>query len=195
LQADLHLHQLQVRFRLPLRQVRADGGMLDLRIRTDLEATTGLEARDVVGLTERATQATFYTDGLTAEQVDANSRIPPLAGQVFFEAAASEAQHLAAAFAGDRLTGFMIATRHGPEDLELDWLMVDPDHHGTGLADSLMEAGIEWLGSSRAIWLTVIKHNARAISFYRRFGFEIDTAAELNRVVPTWIMRRPPRGE
>ncbi len=58
-----------------------------------------------------------------------------------------------------------------------------------------MEAGIEWLGSSRAIWLTVIKHNARAISFYRRFGFEIDTAAELNRVVPTWIMRRPPRGE
>lgn len=168
--------------------------MLEPRIRTNLEATAGLEARDVAELTERATQATFYTDGLTAEQVGANRRIPLLGGQAFFEAAASEAQHLTAAFAGDQLTGFMIATRHDPEDLELDWLMVHPDHHGTGLADSLMQAGIEWLGSRRAIWLTVIKHNARAIRFYRRFGFEIDTAAELNRVVPTWIMRRPPGG-
>ncbi len=168
--------------------------MLELRIRTDLEATAGLEARDVVELTERATQATFYRDGLTAEQVDANKRIPRLAGQVFFEAAASEAQHLAAAFVGDRLAGFMIATRHHPENLELDWLMVDPDHHGTGLADALMKAGMIWLGSSRAIWLTVIKHNRRAIGFYRRFGFEIDPASGLSRVVPTWIMRREPDG-
>ncbi len=44
--------------------------------------------------TERATQATFSTGGLTAEQVDANTRIPPLPRQVFFEAAAPEAQHL-----------------------------------------------------------------------------------------------------
>jgi ribosomal protein S18 acetylase RimI-like enzyme len=168
--------------------------MLAPRIRTDPEATAGLEARDVVELTERATQATFFTDGLTAEQVDANSRIPPPAGQVFFEAAASETQHLAAAFAGDRLTGFMIATRHDPEDLEIDWLMVAPDHHGTGLAGSIIEAGLEWLGSRRAIWLTVIKHNRRAIAFYRSFGFEIDFAAELDRVVPTWIMRLLPGG-
>jgi ribosomal protein S18 acetylase RimI-like enzyme len=165
--------------------------MLQPRIRTDLGATAGLEERDVVELTERATQATFYRDGLTGEQVDANRRIPQLGAQVFFEAAASEAQHLAAAFAGDRLTGFMIATRHDLEDVEIDWLMVDPSHHGTGLAASLLKRGIDWLGSGRAIWLTVIKHNHRAISFYRRFGFEIDPAAELGRVVPTWIMRRP----
>ena len=165
--------------------------MPELSIRTDFEATAGLEARDVVELTERATQATFYTDGLTAEQVDANRRIPLLGGQAFFEAAASEARHLAAAFAGDGLAGFMIATRHGPEDHELDWLMVDPGHHGSGLADALMEAGIRWLGSGGAIWLTVIKHNRRAISFYRRFGFEVDSSAELKRIVPTWIMRRP----
>ena len=168
--------------------------MPDLRIRTDREATAGLEARDVVELTDRATRATFYTGRLTAEQVDANRRIAPLSGQVFFEAAASEAQHLAAAFAGERLAGFMIATRHGAEDLELDWLMVDPHHHGTGLAGSLMEAGLNWLGSERDIWLTVIKRNRRAIGFYRRFGFEIDRTAELDRVVPTWIMRRRPCG-
>jgi ribosomal protein S18 acetylase RimI-like enzyme len=156
-----------------------------LRIRTNLEATAGLEVREVVELTERATQTTFYTEWLSAEQVEANRRIPPLSGQVYFEAAASDAQHLAAAFAGERLAGFMIATRHDPEDLELDWLMVDPAYHGTGVAGLLMEAGIAWLGSGRPIWLTVIKHNRRAIGFYRRFGFDIDPAAELNRVVPT----------
>jgi ribosomal protein S18 acetylase RimI-like enzyme len=166
--------------------------MLGLNIRTDHEATARLEPRDVVELTERATQATFYTDGLTVEQVDANRRIPTLGGQAFFEAAASEARHLAAALAGNRLAGFMIATRHSFDDLELDWLMVDPAHHGSGLADTLMKVGITWLGSRRAIRLTVIKHNRRAIAFYRRFGFETDPTAELNRVVPTWIMRRPP---
>jgi ribosomal protein S18 acetylase RimI-like enzyme len=164
--------------------------MLQLRIRTDLGATAGLEERDVVELTERATQATFYRDGLTGEQVDANRRIPQLGGQVLFKAAASEAQHLAAAFVGDRLTGFMIAKRHDL-DLEIDWLMVDPGHHGTGLGASHLSRGIDWLGGGRAIWLTVIEHNHRAISFYRRFGFEVDSAVELSRVVPTWSMRRP----
>ena len=169
-------------------------GMLDFRIRRNAEAAAGLVVRDVVELTERATRSTFYTDGLAAEQVEANGRIPPLGGQVFFEAAASEAQHLAAAFAGDRLAAYVIATRHGPEDFELDWLMVDPRHQGTGVAGAVMEEGIDWLGRGQPIWLTVIKHNYRAIAFYRRFGFEIDPEAELGRVVPSWIMRRRPGG-
>jgi ribosomal protein S18 acetylase RimI-like enzyme len=121
----------------------------------------------------------------------ANERIPPLSGQVFFAAAASEAQHLAAAFADGRLAGFVIATRHGPDDLELDWLMVDPEWHGTGLAALLMEEGMSWLRLDRPMWLTVIRHNDRAMRFYRRFGFEIDTGTQLDRVVPHWIMRRP----
>lgn len=58
--------------------------MLGIRIRIDLEAAAGLEARDVVELTERATHATFYEEGLTAEQQEANRRIPQLSGQVFF---------------------------------------------------------------------------------------------------------------
>ena len=165
--------------------------MLDIPIRRNIEATAGLEPGDVVELTERATRATFYTDGLTDEQVAANERIPQLAGQVFFDAAVSKAQHLAAAFVDERLAGFMIATRHGSDDLELDWLMVDPARHGSGLAAALMDEGLAWLGPERAVWLTVIKHNQRAIHFYRRFGFEIDAGAELGRIVPTWIMRRP----
>ena len=164
--------------------------MLDIRIRRNIEAAAGLRPEDVVELTERATRATFYTDRLTDEQVAANERIPLLAGEVVFGAAASDAQHLAAAFAAERLAGFMIATRHGPDDLELDWLMVDPARHGTGLAALLMQEGMSWLGLERPMWLTVIKHNQRAIRFYRRFGFEIDTDAKLCRTVPTWIMRR-----
>lgn len=164
--------------------------MLDIHIRRNIEETAGLELGDVVELTERATCATFYTDRLTDEQTAANARIPLLAGDVFFSAAVSDAQHLAAAFVADRLAGFMIATRHGPDDLELDWLMVGPEHHGTGLAGLLMRDRMSWLGLDRPMWLTVIKHNQRAIGFYRRFGFEIDADAELGRTVPTWIMRR-----
>jgi len=159
-------------------------------VRRNKEALAFLAPGDVVALTERATRATFYTDGLTTEQVRANERIPAMSAQAFVDAGASEHQHLAAAFTAGRLAGFMIATRHAPGDHELDWLMVHPDQHGSGLAAALMTEGTEWLGASNSMWLTVIKHNHRAIHFYRKFGFEIDPAAILDRPVPTWIMRR-----
>jgi ribosomal protein S18 acetylase RimI-like enzyme len=161
-----------------------------LRLQRNGEAS-GLEPEEIERLTERAIDSTFYADTLSPLQVEANRRIPSLAREVFFKAAASEHQHLAAAVTNERLAGFMIATRHGQDDLELDWLMVDPAQHGAGLAAALMTEGVEWLGSDRPIWLTVLKHNWRAIRFYRKFGFEIDEGAELDRIVPTWIMRRP----
>ncbi len=163
--------------------------MTEIRIARNGEAKS-VEPSEVERLTERATASTFYTGDLSPQQVDANRRIPLLAREVYFQAARAGHQHLAAAFAGDRLAGFMIATAHGPDDLELDWLMVDPDQHGTGLASSLMNEGLAWLGRDRPVWLTVIKHNHRAIGFYRKFGFEIDQEAELHRPVPTWIMRK-----
>ncbi len=43
----------------------------------------------------------------------------------------------------------MIATRHDLADLEIDWLMVDPGYHETDLAASLLNSGIDWLGSGR----------------------------------------------
>ena len=71
--------------------------------------------------------------------------------------------------------------------------MVHPDFHGTDVAASLMHHGIEWLGATNPIWLNVIRHNERAIRFYRRFGFEIDPAAKTAHIVPHVIMRRAPR--
>ncbi len=145
-------------------------------------------------LTEAATGVAFYREGLSEEQLAANRRIVAISGPSCAAAAASADQRFAAAFVGEALAGYVIATRHAPEDLELDWLMVHPDHHGSGIAATLMEAGIGWLGADRPLWLNVIAYNERAIRFYRKFGFEIDPAARTSHAVPHAIMRRPPSG-
>ncbi|MDV3257656.1 MAG: GNAT family N-acetyltransferase [Sphingomonas sp.] len=166
--------------------------MLEVEYRTGLEGLRGLSGDDIVALTRLATAATFYSVPLTKAQVAANERIPAISASAVFEAAKARHQHLVTAFIGGRLAGYMIATRHSKSDLELDWLMVDPAAHGTGVAASLMSAGLAWLGTDRPVWLTVIRHNGRAIGFYRKFGFEIDPGALIDRPVPTWIMRRRP---
>ncbi|NOT39916.1 MAG: GNAT family N-acetyltransferase [Alphaproteobacteria bacterium] len=147
---------------------------------------------DIARLTEAATNATFYRDDLNPEQRAANRRIVDVSEATARIAAASPNQNFAAAFVNDRFAGFVIASRHGEADLELDWLMVHPDFHGTDVAASLMRHGIAWLGETNPIWLNVIRHNERAIRFYRRFGFAIDPAARMDHVVPHVIMRRVP---
>jgi ribosomal protein S18 acetylase RimI-like enzyme len=155
-------------------------------------AAARIAGGDITNLTEAATNATFYRDDLTPEQRAANRRIVDVSEATARIAAASPNQNFAAAFVGDRFAGFVIASRHGEGDLELDWLMVHPDFHGTDVAASLMRHGIAWLGEANPIWLNVIRHNERAIRFYRRFGFEIDPDARTDHVVPHVIMRRPP---
>ena len=71
-------------------------------------------------------------------------------------------------------------------------MMVHPQHHGAGVAASLMAEGLSWLGPANPIWLNVIRHNTRAIRFYERYGFRIDPDAATPHLVPHWIMRRPP---
>jgi GNAT superfamily N-acetyltransferase len=148
---------------------------------------------DIKRLTEAATGATFYRDNLTDAQRAANRRIVDISAPTALAAASSANQHFAAAFMNDTFAGYVIATRHAENDRELDWLMVHPDFHGTGVAASLMQNGIAWLGEWNAMWLNVIRYNERAIRFYRRFGFEIDPDAETNHAVPHVIMRRPAR--
>jgi ribosomal protein S18 acetylase RimI-like enzyme len=161
-------------------------------IQIDAQAFARLRSGDITALTDAATVATFYRDGLTPEQVAANHRIVNISESVCAQAAISAHQRLAAAFIDDELAGYVVATRHSPDDLELDWMMVHPRHHGAGVARALMTKGLTWLGTDRPIWLNVIRHNARAIGFYRKFGFRIDPDARTSHVVPHWIMRRPP---
>jgi diamine N-acetyltransferase len=61
---------------------------------------------------------------------------------------------------------------HG--DVELARFYVDQAHHGRGIAQALMaavDAHARARGGTR-LWLGVWEHNARAIAFYRKCGFE-----------------------
>ncbi|MDZ4868917.1 MAG: GNAT family N-acetyltransferase [Alphaproteobacteria bacterium] len=166
---------------------------LNVGIRIDREALAVLAAGDVTQLTQAATGATFYRDDLTDEQRTANRRVVDISEPTARAAAGNANQHFAAAFVDGAFAGYVIATRHGPNNQELDWLMVHPDYHGTNVAEELMRAGIEWLGKDKPMWLNVIRHNTRAIRFYERFGFSVDPTATTAHIVPHVIMRRMPR--
>ncbi|MEE4023808.1 GNAT family N-acetyltransferase [Gordonia sp. PKS22-38] len=67
-----------------------------------------------------------------------------------------------------------------PTSAELWSLNVVPDHHGTGLASELMH---EVLGEDVAAYLWVATGNGRAMSFYRKHGFELDGDTRFD---PAW---------
>jgi ribosomal protein S18 acetylase RimI-like enzyme len=153
-----------------------------------LERTSDEAIRE---LTRRATAATYYADGLKPDELAFIERVVRISADSVAGAVRNPGQHLVTAMEGAELAGFVIATVHAQDDRELDWLMVDPPFHGSGVAAELMRAGIAWLGEDRAQWLNVVKHNARAIRFYRKHGFEIDPDAQCPHAMPHWIMRRP----
>jgi ribosomal protein S18 acetylase RimI-like enzyme len=64
---------------------------------------------------------------------------------------------------------------HSSARLELRKFYIDVAYHGRGVADALMKEvlAVAADGSQAAIWLTVFSGNDRAISFYRRWGFQI----------------------
>jgi ribosomal protein S18 acetylase RimI-like enzyme len=154
------------------------------------EALAQVSSDEIEALTEAATAATFYVDGLTPEQLAANRRVVAISAETCIAAAGDPRRHLVVALVDGAFAGYMIATIHAGDDRELDWMMVHPKHHGGGVARALMAAGIAWLGADRPMWLNVIRHNQRAIQFYRKFGFEIDDQAHTGHVVPHAIMRR-----
>ena len=153
-----------------------------------LERTSETEIRE---LTRRATGATYFKPGLTDEENAFIERVVRISADCAAAAVANPNQHLLTATAAGRLAGFVIATVHAPDDRELDWLMVDPEFHGSGVASTLMKAGMAWLGTDRPMWLNVVRHNERAIGFYRKHGFEIDPDTPCPKPMPSWIMRRP----
>ena len=159
-------------------------------IRENKDAFELIGAEDVTRLTRSATGATFYRDDMSEEQIAANLRIVDISAATVFAACEAETQNFAAAFVDGVFAGYVIATRHAGDNLELDWLMVHPDYHGTDVSTLLMKIGIAWLGEKNDMWLNVIRHNERAIRFYKRFGFEIDPEARTTHVVPHVIMRR-----
>lgn len=58
---------------------------------------------------------------------------------------------------------------------KLDKLYVDPRHQRRGIGHALFDAirGFARQHQAQRIWLQVNRHNTRAISAYRKYGFEI----------------------
>jgi ribosomal protein S18 acetylase RimI-like enzyme len=63
-----------------------------------------------------------------------------------------------------------------PVDLELYAINVLARAHGTGLADTLLDAAI----GDRPAYLWVVEGNERAIAFYRRHGFADDGGRDVD---------------
>lgn len=166
-----------------------------IELLNDAAALNLIGAPEITALTERATQATFYNGDLTPEQVEANRHIVHIAADTALGSVDNDHQLFTAACIDGAFAGYMIATVHSPDSRELDWLMVDPAFHGTGVADALMRTGMEWLGLGHPMWLNVIQRNERAIRFYRKHGFDVDHDADIERVVPHFIMRRAAQGD
>jgi ribosomal protein S18 acetylase RimI-like enzyme len=88
------------------------------------------------------------------------------------------------------------ASPHG--DFEIARFYVDKNHHGRGIAQTLMQAAYDTaraLGGT-TIWLGVWEHNPRAIAFYAKCGFvdvgsqpflvgsDLQTDRVMSRVIP-----------
>ncbi|MEO8176206.1 MAG: GNAT family N-acetyltransferase [Sphingomicrobium sp.] len=162
--------------------------MIELLVNQTALERVSLEA--IRALTEAATATNLSADRPNADRAADNRRVVEMSAATCAAAADDPRRHLVVAVVGHALAGYMIATIHGEDDRELDWLMVDPQFHGRAIAGPLTEAGIDWLGRDRAQWLNVINDNARAIAFYRKHGFKIDPAMRSGHAVPRVIMRR-----
>lgn len=73
-------------------------------------------------------------------------------------------------------TGGTARDDSAPSDTQLWSLNVLPEHHGTGVAAALMEAVIGTGGAY--LWLAT--GNGRALAFYRKHGFELDGAVQVD---------------
>lgn len=84
--------------------------------------------------------------------------------------------------ADERIIAYMVIARRSPHPgipashpAEFRKLYVAPAYHGSGAAAALMHSALAILNAEgpRSIWLSTFHQNARAIAFYKKFGFEI----------------------
>lgn len=63
----------------------------------------------------------------------------------------------------------------GSAAIEIERFYVDRQFHGSGVAQTLMQACLDYAAQAghRTVCLGVWEHNPRAIAFYRKHGFEI----------------------
>jgi tRNA (guanine37-N1)-methyltransferase len=104
-----------------------------------------------------------------------------LSSDAFAIAIADPGLRLLVAHTAGGVAGYVLLVPDGgplaphPDLVELRQIYVGEQHHGTGVADSLMAAAVriaQELGGA-GMWLGTAKQNSRALAFYRRSGFEV----------------------
>ena len=132
--------------------------------------------------------------GLSPEQREENKKVAAMAQPVFESSVAADDRGVFVALDdGGNVAGFVIAIRYSAHSAEIDWIVVDPAHHGKSVAQSLLAAALAWIGPDSEIRLGVITYNRRAISFYKRNGFEETSRGGGNHLIPRMLMVRPAR--
>lgn len=93
--------------------------------------------------------------------------------------------------------GYVSCRTAVPDRVRLEQLYVIPRQWGTGVADLLLAAALQHARAIGAttIDLTVNRHNARALAYYRRVGFELngEVVADIGGgyVMDDYLLARP----
>ena len=85
-----------------------------------------------------------------------------------------------------KVVGVVIYKVVAPGEYWLDYLVIDPDHRGRGLASQLLE-GMESRcrdEGCESIALAVLIENQPALSFYRQYGFAEVNSRSDGKIVP-----------
>jgi ribosomal protein S18 acetylase RimI-like enzyme len=149
---------------------------------THIRRATAADAERVAALAERTFRDTFAADN-SPDDMDAYVRDSFSVDRVRAEVA-DDANTFLLAFAdgGEQPTGYAKLRTgttepnvSGPYPVELERLYVDRSAIGHGVGAALMRAALDEARSAgyRTVWLGVWERNARAISFYEKWGFEI----------------------
>lgn len=148
------------------------------------------DLEQVSGLVADATRGAFDHPDLTAEQRAENRKWAAVARQTCAAAMAHPDKAVFAARAGADLLGFALIDRTDAACPEIGWVMVAPQAHGRGVAQSLMAASLAWIGPGVPVKLTVIGYNARAIAFYGKYGFADAGPAPGDYAIPRRLLVR-----
>lgn len=83
------------------------------------------------------------------------------------------ARFLVAEEADGRIAGHIFARLCAQDVLFLARLYVRPAWQGQGIGTELLTHLLPYFPNAARIELSVVKHNAQAVGFYRRYGFEV----------------------
>lgn len=110
--------------------------------------------------------------GITVEQI--KSRVADYVSaervKIFQDMLGSDNLRTWVATSAEAVIGYAVSNR-GKDHNTIGAIYVLPEYQGQGVGSMLMESVLEWLGNTKYIEVEVASYNARAINFYKKYGF------------------------